>query len=182
MDSYEWRNISESQLVDCVTLPQWCKQSGGVFSKEVHMEGDSLCLPAAVALLRVWLNGSEAICSGPRYREQNSTSPISVMSFWIWLYTVTTNTLSCRRWLEQARRTIANLQITYMIMWTNFKSQSLSWNILTGWVANDPGGNQMAHTGHVSCGCARIIFTVQFWSGIIAIVPVYGLRTDATVL
>lgn len=75
--------MGESQLVDCVALPQWCKQSGVVFSKEVHMEGDSLCLPAAVALLRVWLNGSEAICSGPRYREQNSTSPILVMFFWI---------------------------------------------------------------------------------------------------
>lgn len=61
--------MGESQLVDCVALPQWCKQSGVVFSKEVHMEGDSLGLPAAVALLRVWLNGSEAICSGPRYRD-----------------------------------------------------------------------------------------------------------------
>lgn len=78
------------------TVPQKSKRSSAVFSKEVHMEGDSLCLPAAVALLRVWLNRSVAICSGPGYREQDCTVPISVMSVWIWLYMLfmlTTNTL-----------------------------------------------------------------------------------------
>ena len=68
--------------MDCV-ITQHSKQSRAVFSKEVHMERDSLCVPAAVALLRPWLNGSVAICSGPRYREWNSTVPISVISVWI---------------------------------------------------------------------------------------------------
>lgn len=101
MDWCEW---CESQLVDCAILPQQSKQSRAVFSKEVHMEGDSLCLPAAVALLRPWLNGLVAICSGPRYREQNSTVPGSVMPVWIWLYmpyTLTTNTLLHRRWHQR---------------------------------------------------------------------------------
>lgn len=60
--SYSLRTVSHS--------PQQSKQTSAVFSKEVHMEGDSLCLPAAVALLRPWLNRSVAICSGPRYRER----------------------------------------------------------------------------------------------------------------
>lgn len=101
LEMYQW---SESQLVDCATLPRQSKQSSAVFSKEVHMEGDSLCLPAAVALLRPWLNGSVAICSGPRYREQNSTVPVSVMSVWIWLYmlyTLTTNTFQHRNGCDQ---------------------------------------------------------------------------------
>lgn len=92
VEKYQW---CESWLVDCV-ITQQSKQNSAVFSKEVHMEGDSLCLPAAVTLLRPWLNGSVAICSGPRYRERISTVPISVISACIWLYmlhTPTTNTL-----------------------------------------------------------------------------------------
>lgn len=76
------------------------------------MEGDSLCLPAAVALLRPWLNGSVAICSGPRYRERNSTVPISVISVCIWLsmlYTPRTNTLLHRHGHEKGHRPFALL-------------------------------------------------------------------------
>lgn len=106
MEKYQW---CESQLVDCV-ITQQSKQSSAVFSKEVHMDGDSLCLPAAVALLRPWLNGSVAICSGPRYKERNSAVPVSVISAWIWLYmlyTSTTNSLLHRRGYEKGHMAFA---------------------------------------------------------------------------
>lgn len=70
------------------------------------MEGDSLCLPAAVALLRPWLNGSVAICFGPTYRERNCALPISVILVWIWLYKLyllTTNTLLLWHWCKLGR-------------------------------------------------------------------------------
>lgn len=78
----------------------------GCVWEEVHMEGDSLCLPAAVALLRPWLNGSAAICFGPTYRERNCALPISVILVWIWLYKLyllTTNTLPHWHWCKLGR-------------------------------------------------------------------------------
>lgn len=74
----------ESSLVDggvarCLAY----RSRGCVFSRQVHMERDSLCLPAAVALLRPWLNGSAAICFGPACRERNCALPTSVIVVWM---------------------------------------------------------------------------------------------------
>lgn len=74
----------ESSLVDGGVARRLAYRSRGcVFSRQVHMEGDSLCLPAAVALLRPWLNGSAAICFGPACRERNCALPTSVIVVWM---------------------------------------------------------------------------------------------------
>ena len=94
MEKYRW---CESQLVDCGTIPQQSKQSSAVFSKEVHMEGDSLCLPAAVALLRPWLNGSVAICSGPRHSERKKFLQLPYLQC-----LSASESTCCTRWQETA--------------------------------------------------------------------------------
>lgn len=107
-------SVGEPSPVACVHQHDSSGQLAGsaaMLPMPVHMDGDLLCLPAAVALLRTWLNRSEAICS--RYRARNWALPTSVILAWIWvcrLHTWTTNAVrnKQRAWLQNQTGVTSN--------------------------------------------------------------------------